>query len=221
MRMITVGCLALVVVTLCIAPAQAQRFSDANATVVDSEEELGEAPVYGDFEYIESLEPAIIDLKEARALSQGLRLYSYLTKVGGIAFDKVAVPASAQFGGNLSLKYDPNAPDGLRFIVIIDGASYRIRGYDWKLIPILKYANSPYYSCFSLFGTTGDIQRDEQLRGRHRLRYMCSYHPSFKNTLMGCVRSAKDRLLSEEARVGYSLGSGSASSSAFHTSGRS
>jgi hypothetical protein len=35
------------------------------------------------------------------------------------------------------------------------------------------------------------------------------------------VRSAKDRLLSEEARVGYSLGSGSASSSAFHTSGRS
>jgi hypothetical protein len=72
--------------------------------------------------------------------------------------------------------------------VTINGRTVVAPIYDWQLIPIAKFADSPYFSCFTMFG-----QSFEPL-GPFEDRPF-NYHPDFENTLMGLRLFQLDSLI--------------------------
>lgn len=122
-----------------------------------------------------------LPLLNNRPLAEGLKSPAYLGAVGGIAFDKVAAPAPGLQVKSLQLKYDPQKPDGRRLQVILNGQACSAAGLpDWQLVPIARFADSPYFAVVSLFGRLAD--------GRvapSGTKFVVSYHPAFENMLLG------------------------------------
>jgi hypothetical protein len=110
--------------------------------------------------------------------------YDFVGKVGGVAFQQVAVPASSLRGKSIRLMYRPGLLDGERLRVMIGGKEYPADAPDWILIPVAKYANSKYNAVVSLFGpkTSASV-------------YDIVYHSAFKNTLLGLRLLQVDILL--------------------------
>ena len=112
-----------------------------------------------------------------------LGVYSFVGKVGGVAFAGVAKPEETFSPTNIVID-DPSRPDGSRLMVHFDGNAVTAMVPDWMLIPIAGYADSEFNACVSLFGPeTTDAQYD------------IIYHPAFQNTLLGLRLLQADILL--------------------------
>jgi len=85
-------------------------------------------------------------LKNPQHLSIGLKSQAFVGKVGGVAFDQVAQPDEDLSVNDLSLYYRPALPDGKRLQLVVNGQLIYAHIYDWQLIPIAKFADSPYFS---------------------------------------------------------------------------
>jgi hypothetical protein len=140
---------------------------------------------------------SVRSLRETILPKIGLRRASFLSSVGGIAFGNTARPDNGLTVNNISLIYNPTAEDGKRLGALINGTKVSIPIHDWKLKPILLYSANKYYSCFSLFGTTGDREKDEIYKQKHQVRYLASYHPDFENTLVGLRLVHMDSFLTD------------------------
>lgn len=119
------------------------------------------------------------------AVSQGsLASYSFVGKVGDVAFAGVAKPEPGIQPSAVSIAYDSSQPDGTRLFVTLDGTTGRAMIPDWMLVPIARYSDSEFNACVSLFGTEStDAQYD------------IVYHPAFLNTLIGLRLLQADILL--------------------------
>jgi hypothetical protein len=116
-----------------------------------------------------------------------------LSGVGGISFDKIAHPAKELGSPSLVFYYDPRMPDGNRFHLEIDNKKVVAPIHDWMLIPIVRYTNSGYNSCFTYFGQLED-KADEKIV-RDNEGHILNYHPDFFNTLLGLRLADMDLLL--------------------------
>ncbi len=122
---------------------------------------------------------------------------SFFREVGGVAFSAVAQGRNGLAVSNLS--YDASLPDGKRLRVTLqasDGESRTVSAdlYDWELVPIARYADSPFHACFTLFGTPEDEAQ------RRRAKRIMGYHPVLEDTLVGLRLMQADLLiLTEEA----------------------
>jgi hypothetical protein len=121
---------------------------------------------------------------------------SFVGRVGGVAFDSVAMPAGGVVVNTLTLNYSPGKRDGERLSVTINGQTVSASIYDWQLVPIAKFANSDSYSCFTLFGELNDPE--EQNRVLKRGGRVLNYHQDFANTLMGLRLFQLDNLIINE-----------------------
>ena len=65
--------------------------------------------------------------------------------------------------------------------------------YDWQLGPISRYADSPYYACFTYFGKLIDKQQEKQILDKGGK--IVNYHPAFENTLIGLRLMQTDLML--------------------------
>lgn len=121
--------------------------------------------------------------------ARGLRSASFVGSVGGIALESVAVPGPSVRGKDIKLSYDKSQKDGNRLSITIGSKVYHPKLPDWMLVPISKYAESPYTACVSLFGekTTPEY-------------YDIVYHPAFQNTVMGLRLLQADILLIDVGR---------------------
>lgn len=122
-------------------------------------------------------------LKDPTHLQVAVGSQFYMASVGGVAFDQVASPAPGLAVKSLSLEYLKARPDGQRLGIILNGAALRSNLYDWQLIPIASFADSPYNSVITLFGHLNDQAQEEKLRAEGR--DIINYHPALDNTLLG------------------------------------
>lgn len=135
-------------------------------------------------------------------LEEALHSFAFLSGVGGVAFAAVASPVEPM--SIRTLRYDHNAPDGKRLKIIL---SETLRGpgcaaprstvvapvYDWQWIPLARFADSPSFKCFTLFGHLEDSAEEKRhLEGGHRI---VSYHSAFSHSLMGLRLMQADILL--------------------------
>jgi hypothetical protein len=126
-------------------------------------------------------------------LSIGLTYQRFMYTVGGVAFDKVALPAETQKVTSLSINYLPNKADGKRLGLTINGKEINTKIYDWQLIPIARFANSSYYSCFTLFGNLTDANKEDEVLNDGG--EILNYHPEFTNNLFGFRIAQLDMLI--------------------------
>lgn len=111
-----------------------------------------------------------------------LRSFSFVGRVGGVNFEtKIDIPDSA----DVDLIYDAGLADGARAIIRIDDESGVIPLYDWQLIPIVEYADSPYTAVVSIFGDGPDPEN----------KFYIDYHAAFENTHLGARLLQADILL--------------------------
>lgn len=141
--------------------------------------------VYPDYYITPAMVPGPKPLMISDRPSTSISTFEYVSQNGGIAFEKIAVPDGSVAGKDIRLTYNPSLPDGSRLQAEISGKIYPVRIYDWMLKPVMEYSNSPYYSCFSLFGTSGNEISDLFIRYFTGFRYFATYHQAFNNTLVG------------------------------------
>ncbi len=123
-------------------------------------------------------------LKATMTGRASLGSYKFVGGVGGVAFAAVARPAPQLADSKVHLTYEPTNPDGVRLSVVIDDETRIVDLYDWMLIPIARYADSPYNASVSLFGD----QSSDKI-------YDIVYHPALQDTLLGLRLLQADILL--------------------------
>jgi len=98
-----------------------------------------------------------------------------------MAFDQVAVPEAKFRVTSLRLGYSGKRKDGDRLTVILNGQSFAPSGLpDWQLVPIARFADSPYTSLVTLFGELeGGAPRPP------KTQYVVALHPDLEGTLLG------------------------------------
>ena len=180
---------------------------------------VGDDLVLGD--YVLTREVASEPLRESRPVARGLRSFTFLNGVGGVAFGGVA--SSADGSQILSIRYSRSEggvdlPDGsrVRVTMIAPGGATAIVSlplYDWQLVPIARLAASEQEACFTLFGQTADDGDAEERRTRGER--ILSYHPAVANTLLGLRLFQADVLALDlsfcdlpRLTTGYLLGAG-------------
>lgn len=122
-------------------------------------------------------------LRVSQASSGGLGSYDFVSSVGGVAFGDIA-RAGTGLDGRIGLRYSSGAPDGQRLQVTIGERTLQADLPDWLLVPIARFAGSPYDSCVSLFGPRTTEKQ-----------YDIVYHEDFQNTLLGLRLLQADMLL--------------------------
>jgi hypothetical protein len=117
----------------------------------------------------------------------------FVSSVGGISFGQTAVMASTLPVKSWNISYSREKSDGERLVLILNGQAVNFRIFDWMLIPIAKYADSDYTSCFTYFGKLKDKNMEQTVleNGGHVL----NYHPAFQNTLLGWRLADMDMLI--------------------------
>jgi hypothetical protein len=131
-------------------------------------------------------------LRSQTRLRIGLRRPSFVLRVGGVAFDGVATPASDLSIRQLGLNYRQNNKDGDRLELTLNGERIAAPIYDWQLIPIAKFADSNDVACFTL---TGDFDLSEQ--DEFSLSHT-QYQESFQNEFLGVRLFQLDRFFFDE-----------------------
>lgn len=139
------------------------------------------------------LKPRAPLLMESVPMETGRNNAMFLGGVGGVSFDKVAIPASSMNIKTLDMKYNKIAADGSRLELKINDKPVKVLLPDWMLIPITNYAESKYYSCVTLFGKLNDKTLQEQVT-EHQGRVI-NYHPAFDNKLVGIRLAYMDMLI--------------------------
>lgn len=123
------------------------------------------------------------------SVSDGLKSSVFVSQVGGIAFDGIAKPSKQDPIMQVEFNYVPYAKDGERLHAVFTGKekkTYReiiIPLYDWLLFPIVAFANSESYACFTSQGRLKD--RELELKHIQRGNWILNYHAALENTLLG------------------------------------
>lgn len=134
-------------------------------------------------------------LEKSVPMSRGRSSAAFLGGVGGVSFDQVALPGNKLSVNQVSLNYAADHDDGARLDIMINGVPVKAFLPDWLLAPITRFAESPYFSCVTLFGELEDTELQELIIDRKGR--VINYHPAFENTLLGI------RLLYMDMLVGY------------------
>jgi len=95
--------------------------------------------------------------------------YVFHSGIGGVSFEAVAIPAMGLTNQNIALDYE-----GDNLVVKIGDKVFYPKLSKWQLIPIVKFADSPYQVAFSALGDTTNNKEAQ-----------CKYHPAFLNNLLG------------------------------------
>ncbi|MDR3266741.1 MAG: hypothetical protein LBT24_04130 [Tannerella sp.] len=120
----------------------------------------------------------VIDLYHDSSLNEAARTieakadvgeYIFHAGIGGVSFEAVAVPATGLTNQNIALDYE-----GGNLLVKIGDKVFYPKLSEWQLIPIVKFADSPYQVAFSALGDTTNNKEAQ-----------CKYHPAFLNSLLG------------------------------------
>ncbi len=106
-----------------------------------------------------------------------------LASVGGIAFELEALPDSNFSIDSLILSYEITEEDGKRLVLVLNDSRVKTLIYDWQLIPIARYADSPYKACITYFGGLKNKKEEESVKDKGG--QIINYHPAFENTLLG------------------------------------
>lgn len=160
------------------------------------------------------LKPDAPALKESVPMESGITNSMFLGGVGGVSFDQVAIPANNLTISSLSMNYNKLSEDGKRLELLVNNLPAKIFLPDWMLVPIARYAESPYYSCVTLFGKLNDKTLEKQVTD-HKGRVI-NFHPAFDNTLLGIRLAYMDMLtgydftndLPKNKEGNYMLGTG-------------
>jgi len=99
---------------------------------------------------------------------------SFASKVGGVAFNSVAIPDASLMNQQIKVDYIPGNNDGSRLRLIAGSDTAYSSLPDWQLIPIIKFSSDSFNACVSLFGPQSDSSK-----------YQIIYHSAFQNTLLG------------------------------------
>lgn len=129
------------------------------------------------------LDPPAPTLEGPRHIRIRLRSSGFVGKVGGVAFGGTAEPSPSTTFKSLSLSYRPQEKDGRRLWVTVDGRQFPAQIYDWQMIPIARFADSPYKSCVTLFGELKSSTETKKYRDNGDT--VINYHPAFVNNLLG------------------------------------
>jgi len=116
--------------------------------------------------------------------------------VGGVSFDATAHPGDGIVISSLAFSYDPSQPDGYRFLLEVNNKQIAVPLHDWLLIPIARYVNSGYNSCFTYFGALKDKSAEKVILDNDG--HILNYHPAFFNTLLGLRLGDMDLLMMYE-----------------------
>jgi len=115
--------------------------------------------------------------------AKSLSTYSFVGKVGGVAFGAIAVPGRG-VKAPMDLIYDRERPDGSRLVVEMSGRRLNLPLEDWLLVPIARFVDSEFNACVSLFGPkSSETQHD------------VVYHEALEDTLLGLRLFQADVLL--------------------------
>ena len=117
----------------------------------------------------------------------------FVGAVGGVSFQNVANPDSALLISSVNLQYNPQNTDGKRVELQINGARVNFQLFDWQAIPIAKFANSEFTSCFTYFGKLKNEQLEKIIL--ENKGHVLNYHPAFSNTLVGWRLADMDMLI--------------------------
>jgi len=139
------------------------------------------------------LKPDAPLLTESVSMEEGRNSSIFVSGVGGVSFDQVAIPENNLKIKSLNINYNRNNENGSRLALSINGKPVKVNFPDWMLIPIAKYAESPNYSCVTLFGKLDD-QKLQKLVTENKGRVI-NYHPALDNTLIGIRLAYMDMLL--------------------------
>lgn len=134
-------------------------------------------------------------LRDPIHLNINLRSPRFVGRVGGVAFGATATPAGQPDFKSLLLSYRPDKRDGNRLWLTADKREFPAPIYDWQLVPIANFADSPYKSCVTLFGELNDREKGRRLLGDGD--GVLNYHPAFVDTLLGLRIFQLDILISE------------------------
>jgi len=107
----------------------------------------------------------------------------FVGKVGGVAFDAVAEPATEFAVKSLSMIYDAAQPDGQRLVLKMNGKAVTAPLHDWQLLPIARYVEGKTTSCFTLFGDLENTAEAEELKNNGAR--ILNYDAAFEDTLLG------------------------------------
>jgi hypothetical protein len=146
------------------------------------------AQTIGGYSLVNAAAPILTRSIGAGGLSAG-----FLEAVGGVAFEKKAMPAQGFEPHSILLHYVPESIDGTRLEAVIDGQTVRVNLYDWQLAPLVKFASSDDHAVFTLFGHLNDRKQEQEILktgGR-----VVNYHQAFTNSLMGLRMLQLDNLL--------------------------
>jgi len=109
---------------------------------------------------------------------------------GGVLFRAIAVPGDkALLNQPISLKYHSVDNDGSRLRISFGNRTIvENELYDWMLLPVAAFADTPYYNCVTLLAKP--VEREEVYRSifasqSKRKVYFAEYHPALVNTLIG------------------------------------
>jgi hypothetical protein len=127
------------------------------------------------------------------SVSRGVAMRSFAMRVGGVAFDRVARPATGLTVQSLDLRYDPSAEDGQRLVVSMNGVTSRPFIPDWQLIPIARVAHSGNSSLVTLFGNMPTAERAAAVREKGGR--IVNYHRDLEDTLLGLRTLQLDMLI--------------------------
>jgi hypothetical protein len=111
--------------------------------------------------------------------------YGVTSRVGGVLFQEVAVPAAGAEGKPVGIEYRPDRPDGQRLIVTIGDAVVTADLYDWQLIPTARFAATSYTACMSLLGRPKTQAELVQFFENPGSIMFAEFHPDLANTLAG------------------------------------
>lgn len=143
------------------------------------------------------LQPKAEMLEESLPMELAKNNASFVGSVGGVSFDQIAVPDPGLQVNEIQLFYNGSQPNGKRLQLMINNQIVNVDLPDWQLIPISNYADSPNFSCVTIFG-----QLDDELLARNVARNkgrVINYHIDFYNTLLGV------RLLYMDMLIGYNF----------------
>ena len=126
----------------------------------------------------------------------------YIRGVGGVAFVREA--AGLDGWSIATMKYDAKAQDGQRLIVTFSkqgaqSAMVRPSIWDWELVPLIRFVSSDFDAAFSWFGEApyqGPAHSDGS-------GHLVTYHPAFKDTLLGLRLMQLDLYLFIPPFTGY------------------
>ena len=130
-------------------------------------------------------------------LEDSLNSIGFLNSIGGVAFAATAETNADWVVTGLS--YEKERGDGKRLLIQVrekrtgQSRTADTSMPDWQFLPLVRFADSDEFSCFTYFGEL--LDRNEEKRILASGGHILNYHSAFSNTLLGLRLMQLDLLL--------------------------